>query len=186
MDGSRIVPVAQAVDRHLLHETQRHVIFKLDVDQGGYAWLGAVMTTLGMTGVEEVTWVTSTEAHPLSIPRTKGEDVGWMVGLKPTLVIRLRMDETRVWPEVRIDFRPLMSGKLADLESRPDAGWDPRETVDCRNFYDTDELLDACNIHVLEAPSVTLGGEGCLVPPTEVTEVTEAWRGALALSLIHI
>ncbi|TNE89143.1 MAG: hypothetical protein EP330_11935 [Deltaproteobacteria bacterium] len=182
LEGSRIVPLAEAVDRALLHK-ERHAIFKLPVDEGGYGWLGAVVTTLGMTGVTEMTWATDSEAHPLSIPRTRSGELGWMLGLKPTIVLRLRVDETRVWPEARLDFRPQLEGVLSDPTTRPTGSWDPNEAVDCSDIYEPGENFEACNEHVLEAPSVALGGDGCLVEPTDIGEAATAWKGQLQAGL---
>lgn len=182
LDGNRIIPLAQAVERALLHK-ERVAILKLPVDEGGYGWLGSVVTTLGMAGVHEVTWATATGAHPLSIPRTRGGELGWMLGLKPTIVLRLRADETRVWPEARIDFRPSLAGDSTDPTTRPEGSWDPAEPVDCSDHYPQGERFEACNEHVLEAPSVALGGTGCLLDPTDIAEASNAWDGKLKAAL---
>lgn len=182
LDGSRIVPLAESVERAILHK-EPHAIFKLPVDQGGYGWLGAVVTTLGMSGVNELTWATDNEAHPLSIPRTHSGELGWMIGLKPTVVLRLRANETDVWPEARLDFRPQLEGVLSDPTTRPMGAWDPHEPSDCSDLYSPGENFEACNEHVLEAPSVALGGDGCLVDPTDIGDAPELWKGKLKAGL---
>lgn len=183
LDGRRIAPLSDAVSRALMHDVPHHAIVKIGVDDGGYGWLGAVVTTLGMSGISEVTWATATEAYPLSIPRTVSGELGWMVGLKPTVVLRLRQDETRIWPEARIDFRPDLVGAVSDPTTRPDSAWNPTELADCADLYAPGEPYEACQEHVLEAPSVVLGGTGCLVEPTDIGEASEAWKGQLQAGL---
>jgi hypothetical protein len=136
-----------------------------------------------MSGISEVTWATKTEAHPLSIPHTMSGELGWMVDLKPTLVLRLRQDERRVWPEARIDFRPELVGALSDPTTRPEGAWDPNEPADCADLYAPGEQHEACREHVLEAPSVVLGGEGCIVEPIDIGDAATDWEGQLAAGL---